>query len=581
MCDKGEFKLCRLCLNSRGLLMNVFGENSQLQFMLEKTIEDLIDVKVVEDADYPWLVCSNCMEKLTEFRLFKRRCAECLSVFYNRIQEGRNPATKYWITNRHEFPDEINEEFCDDLTVSDAIDNRAVNLPDDMFNVKEEIGTASECSASPVRDIESLMVTSMQEGCSHWSGSEEAGTMDHLQDDKLCFAFTEEMIIKKEWDLDIPQEKGCVGVDLSQEQDGQEHGDAEKKDGLKQDDFGNLLHKCQICNNIFKERELLKAHVRRMHLEKERLFRCDVCSVVFECKSDLHEHVKSLHSVRREYQCQHCFIHFQNMNELQIHLLAHISDRPYKCEICLKAFTEKTILSRHILTHTREKPHKCDVCLKAFSRKGHLKRHIWTHTDEKQLKCKICSKAFTQNGNLRKHMSTHNNRQSYKCKICSKSFNRNGTLKKHMITHTDERSYKCEICSRAFSRKGALKRHMSTHTGEKSFKCEICSKAFNRKEVLQSHMLTHTGQRPYKCKMCSKSFTQYSILKRHIISHTGERSFQCKICSKGFTRKNYLESHSLIHSVERHHRCEICSKAFKHKSNLNQHKKLHAQGTIT
>ncbi|XP_071442230.1 uncharacterized protein [Hetaerina americana] len=107
MCDRTDFELCRLCLNSGGLLINIFEQDNKLEFMLEKTIEDLIDVKVVADTNYPWLVCSNCTEKLTEFRLFKRRCAECLFVFYNRIQKGCNPVTKDWITNRQEEESDV------------------------------------------------------------------------------------------------------------------------------------------------------------------------------------------------------------------------------------------------------------------------------------------------------------------------------------------------------------------------------------------------------------------------------------------------------------------------------------------
>ncbi|XP_071455190.1 uncharacterized protein, partial [Hetaerina americana] len=135
--------------------------------MLEKTIEDLIDVKVVEDANHLWLVCSTCMEKLTEFRLFKRQCAECLSVFYNRIQKECNPTTKDWITNRDEFPSEIKKEI--DKDASDTFERNAVECArDDMIIVKEEIDTTSDCSAAPEKDLDLPMVATMQEGVSVW-----------------------------------------------------------------------------------------------------------------------------------------------------------------------------------------------------------------------------------------------------------------------------------------------------------------------------------------------------------------------------------------------------------------------------
>ncbi|XP_071451078.1 uncharacterized protein [Hetaerina americana] len=107
MCNKTDFELCRLCLNCGGLLMKIFDEDSKLGYVLENTIEDLIGVKVVEESSYPWLVGSDYMEKLTEFLLFKRRCAECSFVFHNRIQKGRNRAPEDWVTNREEEASDV------------------------------------------------------------------------------------------------------------------------------------------------------------------------------------------------------------------------------------------------------------------------------------------------------------------------------------------------------------------------------------------------------------------------------------------------------------------------------------------
>ncbi|XP_071445074.1 uncharacterized protein [Hetaerina americana] len=294
MCDKAEFKVCRLCLNSHGLLMNVFGENSKLQFMLEKTIEDLIDVKVVEDANYPWLVCSTCMEKLTEFRLFKRRCAECLSEFYNRIQEGCNPtARKDCITNREKI-------------VSDAIDKKVLDAQDDTIIIKEEIDDASEYCTSL---LDPPMVASMQEGCSHWSDNVEAGNLDHSQHYKLGLSTDEEKVIKKEWEVNDPQEEGGLEGDALQLQ-GTDKG---------QDVVGNIFHKCQICNIGFAEKDILEVHTLLLHHVKPEEIRCDVDPEALNCTSDVETDAMT-----------------------------------YKCAICLIAFSEKCKLKSHLLLHTRE-----------------------------------------------------------------------------------------------------------------------------------------------------------------------------------------------------------------------------------
>ncbi|XP_071449867.1 uncharacterized protein [Hetaerina americana] len=218
MCDKAEFELCRLCLNSSGVLINVFGDNSELQFMLEYTIEDLLDVKVVEDTNYPWLVCSNCMEKLTEFRLFKRRCAECFSEFYNRIQEGCNPtATKDWMSSREELGSEMKTEMDDKAIDSDAVDSNTVDVQDDMIYVKEENDTASDCSVAAKKEVDLPMFTSMLGGDRHWSGNDEARNLDPPNDGEIHLFLNEEVDIKEECNADIPHEGGCLGVNLLQE----------------------------------------------------------------------------------------------------------------------------------------------------------------------------------------------------------------------------------------------------------------------------------------------------------------------------------------------------------------------------
>ncbi|XP_071440492.1 zinc finger protein OZF-like [Hetaerina americana] len=487
MFDKAEFEVCRLCLSSRGLLINVFSENSKLQIMLKNTIEDLIDVKVVQDANYSWLVCPNCMEKLTEFRLFKRRCAECLSVYNDRIQKGCNPAAIDCIINREEFPrKEIKKEIDDYTIVRGTVDSSAVDVRDDMINVKEEVDIASGCSASLARDIDWSMVSSMQEGCSHWSDSEEAENLDYSKYVEIHFSSDVEVDNKEQCDAGMAQDEGGLRGEVLQAQD-----IGKKEDGAGKDAADTSLHTCQICSKVFAQR-YIKAHMMHVHMKKKMQSRCNICLEVFECKKNLVRHLQLVHTLKKKHQCQQCSRNFHNPKELRNHMPTHTGEWPFKCSICLKGFAQKKDLQRHILTHTGEKPHKCVICSKAFSLKGNLRQHILTHSDERRHKCAICSKAFTSNGHLKEHMLTHTGDRLFKCMICQKAFTQNSNLKIHMLTHTSEKPYKCLICSKAFKLNGNLKIHILTHTNERPHKCDICSKAFTQHGALKRHMLTHT-----------------------------------------------------------------------------------------
>ncbi|XP_071445635.1 zinc finger protein 492-like [Hetaerina americana] len=600
--------VCRLCLNSGGQLVNIFDENTRSEFMLEKTIEDLINVEVVEDARYPWLVCCNCMEKLTEFRLFKHRCAECLFVFYNRIQKECNPSTKVWITNRHEcrrgeelkeefgvamiaseavdrrrdmdvrddddmavvkeeidaasgilplapgkdvdsamvasmreggshwsdseeagnlLPGGIKKECCNDPIASDAVDRTAVDVRDDMIVVKEEVDTASECSASLGRDIDSSLVPSMQEGCSHWSDSEEVGNMDRSEDGLL--SFNVEVDIKEECQDDISQEEQRLGADPLQEEDC----------GKGRDGVMTILHMCQYCNDGFAQKEDLEAHVIGRHSLKARDIRRGVDSEGYHCASDIVAESKT-----------------------------------YKCAICLRSFPLKNKLKRHLLMHTGERPHKCEICLKGFHHKQHLEGHMLTHTGERPHKCPVCPKAFTYKQSLKGHMYIHSGEKPYECEVCGKAFKWKRQLKEHRLTHKWEKRHKCEVCSRAFTRKANLKRHALIHTGERPYKCEICLKGFHHKQHLEGHMSTHTGEKPYKCEVCQKAFTFKQSLKGHMYIHTGEKPHRCDVCLEAFRHKQNLNEHMSIHRFGPQ-RCVVCSRPFAHSASLKRHMKVH------
>ncbi|XP_071441221.1 zinc finger protein 235-like [Hetaerina americana] len=532
MCDKAEFEVCRLCLSSRGLLINVFGENSKLQIMLEKTIEELVDVKVVEDVNYPWLVCSNCMEKLTEFRLFKRQCAECLSVFYDRIQKGFNPEMKERITNREEYSSEIIKEFCGNQIVSDAIGSKAVDVKGDMIIFKEEIDAASEYSTSPVRDINSPMVASMQEGCSSWSDNVEAGNLDHLLDDDLGLSLNEEVIIKDECDVNVPQEERCLRGDESQLADVSKGQDCVK----------NILHTCQICNKGFAKEDILKAHVMLLHPVKPKEIRNNIDAESFECTNDVEVNAIT-------YKCAICLKAFSQKYKLKRHMLIHTGYRPYYCAICMKGFHHKQHIEGHMLMHTGERPHKCNMCPKTFILKQHLRDHIRRHAGEKLQKCEVCSKAFTLKQQLMEHMLTHTGEKPHKCDICSKAFSQKANLKRHMLVHTGERPHNCEICFRGFHHRQHLECHMFSHTGEKPYKCEVCQKMFTRKQSLKVHMLIHTGEKPHKCEVCSKAYTLRQQLIEHKSTHSSAKPHKCDICSKSFSQKRTLKRHTKLHIV--------------------------------
>ncbi|XP_071447417.1 zinc finger protein 492-like [Hetaerina americana] len=639
MCDTTDFELCRLCLNSGGPLVNVFDDNNQLEFMLENTIEDLIDVKVVEDANYPWLVCSNCMDKLTEFRLFKRRCAECLFVFHNRIQKGCIPGNNDWITNLKVNGTKVTSRLitvfmvykeesvvlsCDNKDAEipgqdlvddtsdqvwalsnsvDSVDNLVRTTTVEVENtntvgtrivggIKKELGDdtittdAIDKMAVDVRD-DMISVKEQIDTASECSVVQEIDTVSSIvtsiQEGGICWSDNEDS-----GNLDHSEDL-CLSfneeVDIKEEPDANlplekgylGGGVSQLQDGdQEQDGVGNLTNVCKICNKVFAETDILKLHVMHVHVKKVNQFKCDLCSVVFKRKIDLNGHVATVHTAKRKYQCELCPRHFPHLSKLRNHMITHTSEKVFKCKICPKSYTQNGNLKKHLLTHTREELYRCEICLKAFQRKPCLKAHILKHNVEEQFKCEMCMTVFTRKGDMMRHVMLHTCKRSYQCAFCSKIFSKKENLKRHMFLHTGETSIRCEICSRAFQQKAHLIDHMLKHTGEKPYKCEICPAEYALKQAFTAHMYKHTGDEPYKCNICSMKFSLKIGLKRHTLTHSGERPHKCQICSRGFLHKKNLKGHMFTHTKEKPHKCELCWSGFSQKVALKRHMLTHA-----
>ncbi|XP_046396523.1 uncharacterized protein LOC124163576 isoform X2 [Ischnura elegans] len=75
-----KYSVCRLCL-CHGGLFDIFDSCTEMDIELKETIENLLQCPVEREEGFPWLVCHPCERKLTEFRLFKRRCLECKQAF--------------------------------------------------------------------------------------------------------------------------------------------------------------------------------------------------------------------------------------------------------------------------------------------------------------------------------------------------------------------------------------------------------------------------------------------------------------------------------------------------------------------
>ncbi|XP_071447436.1 zinc finger protein 83-like [Hetaerina americana] len=601
--------------------------------MLKKTIEDLLNVKVLEDKRYSWFVCSSCMEKLTEFRLFKHRCVECLFVFHNRIQKGSNPATKYLIINRKE---EEGDALSHDTKGAEnpvqglvrgtaaqvwALSNAMVSLAEaeDTDTADTRVNWMTESNYNRMEfqcpggikkeycddvitsdgvgmravDVGDDMIfikeeTGSASGClsvldidasSSMVASVEEGEShrsDNEDSGNLDRSGEDESIPVLNVDVVIKEE---CDVDIPQEDGGlgkevletQDGGQGE--DGAEKDGVGNFLHWCKICNEGFAQEDILKAHVVCMHPVERSQHRVGIRSEAYKGKCDIGRHVTSVVSRQKKQECQHCGMGFTCRKDLRVHMFTHGDDGGNKCGICSKEFSQKRNLKRHLLTHTGERPYNCGLCSKSFASKADVNRHHLVHTGERPYRCALCSKTYQYKQHLDGHMLTHTGERPHKCDVCARAFTLKQQLKDHLRIHTGIKAHKCETCSKAFTFKQQLKDHLRIHAGEKLHKCQTCSKVFLLKQQLKNHIRVHSGEKPHVCVICSRSFLRKEGLKEHMLNH------KCEICPNGCNDNKCPGLHNLINGIHKPFVCDVCLKTFRYKSFLRRHVNIHTRTT--
>jgi hypothetical protein len=85
-------------------------------------------------------------------------------------------------------------------------------------------------------------------------------------------------------------------------------------------------------------------------------------------------------------QCEICQNVYANRDKLTRHMRTHIRGKPnqFPCAICGRSFRDNYNLNTHMRIHNNDRPFKCDVCERSFIQKGGLKKHMETHEREQQ-----------------------------------------------------------------------------------------------------------------------------------------------------------------------------------------------------
>ncbi|XP_078045751.1 uncharacterized protein LOC144474585 isoform X2 [Augochlora pura] len=344
---------------------------------------------------------------------------------------------------------------------------------------------------------------------------------------------------------------------------------------------------CQVCNDKFNDVTELRKHLWDIHCahKTEKTFMnddytCDICNNIYPDKETLDTHMnwhKSFTSLSRVRRARH--------------------QGNFPCDICGKFYSSKKVLWRHKKLHkatslaaatlqsANRKPlpnqHICTICHKIFCSKQSLQRHRMNIHSEmsgqpqtmfsnkrrlsleepsaKKMKLEEEEEEEEEEEILQKPNIVVNTVASGKkpvmCHVCRKFFANMSVLYKHkQVMHSKStRSAKAASKPSAPPATATINQCIPVPGSDGKVCCNICYKAFNAIPSLRQHFtIKHKNTPPkFACHIdgCKMIFPSAAALRNHEMSHNNT-IFNCNLCGRHVFNRQAMTDHMLtVHNT--------------------------------
>jgi len=175
-----------------------------------------------------------------------------------------------------------------------------------------------------------------------------------------------------------------------------------------------VQYTCTVCNQEFKQKQLLTKHSKLVHKVKLK-YQCSQCDKCYSSEQSLKQHTSSVHDRITSV----CYICLKPVIDITRHIrLQHKNtERKYSCDICEKPFHTQFAMSRHKdYVHHNLRPFPCQLCEKTFASKRDMERHTKSlhfrmkSEERREWTCPLCNINFRQKAQYNQHkMDAHAN----------------------------------------------------------------------------------------------------------------------------------------------------------------------------
>lgn len=150
-----------------------------------------------------------------------------------------------------------------------------------------------------------------------------------------------------------------------------------KKQAVKEKPTEKLSCFCELCGKEYKDKWILKSHLRLYHSDPNERSQCTICGHFLKNAVMLRRHKAALHKTDEQaFTCETCGKKCPSKGALIGHRrIKHLLEANFNCSFCDKKFKQKIDLKEHEATHRGIDLYKCEWCGAGFKLGGSFRAH--------------------------------------------------------------------------------------------------------------------------------------------------------------------------------------------------------------
>ncbi|PYH96845.1 zinc finger protein [Aspergillus ellipticus CBS 707.79] len=273
---------------------------------------------------------------------------------------------------------------------------------------------------------------------------------------------------------------------------------------------------CETCDEEFYYERDAEEHMRD-YGHHARTVPCETCQMMFRTQESANQHMSARGHWAPTIPCEMCDRMFHSVRAAEQHMdaLGHWAPS-VPCETCSRMFYTEGEAEQHMRKKNHFKNY-CSSCDRHFQNENNLRMHLNSNIHRGQnIVCPFCRRGFTAASGLSHHLETGScpqasnlNRETI-YKIIEKR-DKQGTITNKLLEWHSSNDSHYSVTDYAFN-------------GD-CWECYVCHRGFNTRTALNSHLNSPVHkQKLYRCpnskQKCGKQFITLAALFGHLESES-------------------------------------------------------------